>query len=335
VLYELKDIVKIYDPRIVLDVQKLNIQKGHIIALLGPNGAGKTTLLEILAFLMPPSSGEIWFERQKVDFQGGRTIQLRRKVVLVQQKPILFSTTVSKNVEFPLKIRRIPGNRREEIAREFLDLVGMRAFRNAQAHKLSGGETQRIAIAQALACFPEVILLDEPTASVDIENQITIERIIREINLEKGISIIFTTHDMIQASRLADKILFLYEGKAVKSIYENIYSGRIELDNKGRKQCVLQNGLKFRIGTDRTGAVRISIDPDKIKISKRRSRELQDNSVRGRLIQITAEKEKIRTLVDIGIPLSILIPNNTFRGLDFKMGEDIWITCPPESIDVF
>ena len=99
--------------------------------------------------------------------------------MLVQQHCILFTATVWKNVEFPLTIRRIDKARRERIVEELLDLVGMAAFRHSKAHRLSGGETQRVAIAQALACFPEVILLDEPTANVDVENQITIERIVR------------------------------------------------------------------------------------------------------------------------------------------------------------
>jgi tungstate transport system ATP-binding protein len=99
----------------------------------------------------------------------------------------------------------------------------MRDFGHARAHKLSSGETQRVSIARALACFPEVILLDEPTANVDVENQIAIERIIREINRTKSISVVFTTHNMIQASRLADETVFLYEGKVARSIYENIF----------------------------------------------------------------------------------------------------------------
>ena len=165
----------------IRDIPTFEMEKGKIIGLLGPNGAGKTTLMEILAFIMPPTSGEIFYKNKKVEFNGSGLIDLRKKVVLVQQNPILFTTTVFNNVEFPLKIRKVEKQKRGRIVDELLGLVGMENFREAKAHNLSGGETQRIAIAQALACSPEVILLDEPTASVDVENRINIERIISPI----------------------------------------------------------------------------------------------------------------------------------------------------------
>ena len=126
--YELKNLKKAYDGRTVLDLKTLTLEKGKIIGVLGPNGAGKTTLLEILAFLSAPTSGEFWFEKEKVDFTGGKLIDLRRKVVFVQQQPILFTTTVSNNVEFPLRIRRKAKAERERIVWELLDLVEMGAF---------------------------------------------------------------------------------------------------------------------------------------------------------------------------------------------------------------
>ena len=333
--YEIKNLKKIYDQRTVLDLKTFTLKKGQVLTVLGPNGAGKTTLLKILAFLLTPTSGEFWVENERVDFSRGRLIDLRRKVVLVQQQPILFTTTVSKNVEFPLRIRRRPKAERDRIVEEILDLVGMSAFRHAGAHKLSCGETQRIAIARALACFPEVILLDEPTANVDVENQITIERIIKEINREKGISVIFTTHDMIQASRLADETVFLYEGKMAHSIYENIFPARIETDARGCKYCVLQNGLRLGVKTEKSASNRISIDPGAVRISQGRSESSSDNSFKGRLIQLTDEKSRVRALVDMGIPMSVLIPKDVLRGMHLDMGEEVWLNCPPECIEVF
>ncbi|MBC8461137.1 MAG: ATP-binding cassette domain-containing protein [Deltaproteobacteria bacterium] len=334
-LYELKNLKKTYDQRHVLDLDGLRLEKDKVLGLLGPNGAGKTTLLEILAFLARPSSGEIWFEREKVDFSSGKLVDLRRKVVMVEQQPILFTTTVSKNVEFPLKIRNTSKKKRERIVGELLALVGMEMFRHAIAHKLSGGETQRVAIARALACSPAVILMDEPTASVDVENQITIERIIREINREKRISVIFTTHNMIQASRLADEIVFLYEGRIARSIYENIFSGRIEVSEKGGEYCVLQNGLKLRVPSQKAGPIRISIDPNTLRVSKGIDDPSQDNTFNGTLTQLSIEKDKVRALVDVGIPLSVLIPKEKFKDLQLSVGEEVRITCPQESIDIF
>ena len=334
-LYELKNLIKTYDQRTVLNLERLSLEKNKILGLLGPNGAGKTTLLEILAFLIRPSAGDIWFKKEMVNFTNGKLMDLRRKVVLIQQQPLLFTTTVVKNVEYPLKIRKTPKAKREKIVKELLDLVGMGMFTHASAHKLSGGETHRVAIAQALACFPEVILMDEPTASVDVENQINIERIIKEVNREKGISVIFTTHDMIQASRLADETLFLYEGKVAQSIYENIFSGHIEVDPKGYKYCVLNSGLKLRVSSQKSGSIRISIDPKAVKLNQKGSSPSMYNSFKGTLIQLADEQTRVRALVDMGIPMSVLIPKEVFKSLHLDLGEEVRLYCPEESIDVF
>ena len=335
VLYELKNLIKTYDQRTVLNLERLSLEKNKVLGLLGPNGAGKTTLLEIMAFLIRPSAGNLWFKKEMVNFTNGNLMDLRRKVVLIQQQPLLFTTTVFKNVEYPLKIRKTLKAKRERIVKGLLDLVGMGMFRHASAHKLSGGETHRVAIAQALACFPEVILMDEPTASVDVENQINIERIIKEINRKKGISVIFTTHDMIQASRLADETVFLFEGKVAQSIHENIFSGHIEVDPKGYKYCVLNSGLKLLVTSQKSGSIRISIDPKAVKLSHKGSGPSMYNSFKGTLIQLTDEQTRVRALVDMGIPMSVLIPKEVFKSLHLDLGEKVRLYCPKESIDVF
>ena len=304
-LYELRNLKKTYDGRTVLDIDQLFLPAGKVLGILGPNGAGKTTLLEILAFLQPATSGEIRFNGSGVDFSTNSLINLRRKVVIVGQHPILFTATVSKNLEFPLGIRKLPKPSRQKIIDELLELVGMRPFREARGHKLSGGETQRVAIARALACSPKVILFDEPTANVDVENQIAIERIISEINKEKGISVIFTTHDMVQASRLAEDTLFLYDGKITHSTYENIFSGQIEATEGGSTYCRVQNRLRLKVRTHQSGRVRIFIDPTLVRITSNQSEVVRENTFCGRLIQLTDEQNRIRALVDVGIPLSV------------------------------
>jgi tungstate transport system ATP-binding protein len=239
-------------------------------------------------------------------------------------------------VIFPLKIRNTPKAQRERIVDELLALVGMTAFKNARANKLSAGETQRVAIAQGLACSPEVILLDEPTANVDVENQIAIKGIMRRINEEKGISVIFTTHDMIQASRLADETVALFEGKVARSMYENIFSGRIETDMEGHRYCLLPNNLRLRVHAAKTGPVRISIDPSRIKINKLPpgNAPIKENTFQGKIVQLTDQDSRIRALIDAGIPLSVLIPEDMFKRLGVSIGENVWLTCSPESLTI-
>lgn len=165
-IYKVTDLIKIYGSRTVLDIAYLEIEKEQIYALLGANGAGKTTLLNILGLLEAPTAGQIYYRARPVTFSESALQALRKEIVLVSQHPILFTTTVFKNLEFGLKIRKIDKKERVRIIDESLDLVGMREFSNAPAQHLSGGETQRVAIARALALSPRVFLCDEPTSSV-------------------------------------------------------------------------------------------------------------------------------------------------------------------------
>lgn len=333
-LYEIINLTKNYDGRHVLDLS-LSLEKGRVTGLLGPNGAGKTTLLEVLAFLSQPTSGKIYYKGSGVDFEKTDLIRLRKEAVLVQQKPILFTATVFNNVEFPLKIRDVKKVEREKMVHQLLAIVGMERFSRAMAHRLSGGETQRVAIAQALACSPEVILMDEPTASVDVENQIIIECIIRDINRLKGISVIFTTHDRIQASRIADDIVFIYEGKITESVHENIFSGNIEKDSKGMKFCVIQENLKIPVLTEKTGQVRISVNPVAVSVKDEFDDLENDYKIKGRLIQLTDEKGSVRALVDIGVPLSFILSDNIVREAHLRIGGNIWLIFDPEKVEVF
>ncbi len=193
----------------MLDLPELSFEKGKIYGLMGPNGSGKTTLLHILGFLDAPTSGDVFYQDQPVSFTEKSLHALRREVVLVDQHPILFTTSVYKNVEFGLKIRKVPKSERQKIIEECLDRVGMREFIHADAPHLSGGETQRVAIARALACSPKVMLFDEPTASVDVTHQAVIENIILDLRHDRGVDCIFSTHDRFQASKLADEIISL------------------------------------------------------------------------------------------------------------------------------
>jgi len=226
-VYKLSKLTKVYATRTVLDIPLLEITKGRIYALLGHNGAGKTTLLNILGFLEPPTTGNIYYCRQPIQFTEFCLQPLRKSVVMVEQHPILFTTTVYKNLEFGLKVRQIPKKERDRIIKESLELVGMQHLAQAPAHRLSGGETQRVAIARALAVNPEVLLCDEPTSSVDVENQVAIINILRQVNDQKKITIIFTTHDRYQVDSLAHHTLFLNHGKLVDDAGEKLFMKKV------------------------------------------------------------------------------------------------------------
>jgi len=178
--------------------------------LMGPNGCGKSTFLRICALLEKQDGGDISFFNGELPLR--QDLSLRRRITLVLARTGVFNTTVFKNVTYGLTIR---GLQHDEIARKAdkaLAFVGLEQKKNQRALTLSSGETQRLGIARALAIEPEILFLDEPTASVDQENTEMIESIIRTMKKGGRTSVIMTTHDREQAERLADILLFMKEG---------------------------------------------------------------------------------------------------------------------------
>lgn len=337
-LFSLVDITRIYGRRTVLDISQLEIEQNRIHALLGPNGAGKTTLLNILGFLEAPTTGEIFFRSKPVRFIEAELQQLRRSAVLVDQHPILFSTTVYKNLEFGLKIRGIAPGTRRRIIEETLDLVGMRSFIGYPAHQLSGGETQRVALARALALCPEVLLCDEPTSSVDVENQNLIMTLLRRINETKKISVLFTTHDRSQAARLAHHTIVLNQGRLVPTLYENIFRGVLQTDPSGQPLCVIQDRMHLSVlkdqVIDRCEVVSVFIDPEKIAVQNPPEDPAAANELQGRVVQIIEENEKVRIVVDAGAWVALLISKKRYQQIGLMVGATTVLSIPPEAIHI-
>ena len=213
-MYRLQSIRKCYGSNVALDIEELTIAEGRLYTLTGANGAGKSTLLSILAFLAPPTSGEIFYAGKRVDRDHGTVEEYRRKVTLLHQSPYLFGGSVDDNVAFGLKVRGIRGEELRRRIDEALDVVGLRGFRDRKARELSGGEGQRVAMARALALKPEVLLLDEPLANIDRETTGLLEAVIASLPAQ-GTTVVMTTHDPDHPGRLNGESIFLEGGRHV------------------------------------------------------------------------------------------------------------------------
>lgn len=201
---------KRYGSRRVLEDVTLDLWPKEILALMGPNGAGKTTLIRLIGLLERPSSGRIIFNN--VLGKKDSDLELRRRIGIVFQKTLLFDMSVADNIAYPLRIRRIPKSETKSRVRKILDQVGIEEFADKNARSLSGGEAQRVCLAQALITDPELLLLDEPTSNLDPMNAAMVERIIREAKTSCKMSVFASTHNMFQAKRLADRVAFLING---------------------------------------------------------------------------------------------------------------------------
>ena len=215
ILYRLHSIRKRYGSTVVLDIEELRIEEGRLYTLIGANGAGKSTLLNILAFLSPPTAGEIFYDGKRVDWDNGSVEAQRRKVTLLHQSPYLFGGTVHANVAYGLRTRGIRGEDQQRIVEEALDTVGLRGFGGRKARELSGGEAQKVAMARALAVKPEVLLLDEPLANIDQETTGLLEAVIASLPAQ-GTTVVMTTHNPEHPDRLNGESIYLDGGRVVK-----------------------------------------------------------------------------------------------------------------------
>jgi tungstate transport system ATP-binding protein len=208
---QLIDVKKNYRALKALDSISLEMHGGKIVVLLGVNGAGKTTLMRIMSGLENPDQGTILFNNEPLDAKA-----LRQISTLVFQKTAMFSMNVYNNLAYGLKIRKVP---KEEIAKkvpEVLQAVRLSGFEKRRAKKLSGGEQQRIALARAFLLDSRVLLLDEPTANLDPNSAIVIEKAIMSRKSDDKI-IVMATHNLSQAKRMADEIIHIYNGKVVEA----------------------------------------------------------------------------------------------------------------------
>ena len=196
---------------IVSDVS-VQVYSGELLAIAGPSGAGKSSFLRLLNRLDEPTSGSVFFEG--TDYQEIAPRDLRRQVGMVMQRPFLFSGTVADNVRFGPRQRgeTLPD---DEVAKLLLQ-VGLPDFASRNIANLSGGEAQRVSLARALANSPKVLLLDEPTSALDEQSKSGIEALIRKIMRETRLTCVMVTHDVAQAARLAERVMFLERGRVVR-----------------------------------------------------------------------------------------------------------------------
>ena len=329
-IFDLRDVRVAYDGRIVLDLSRLQIEKGLTYSLQGPTGAGKSTLLGILAFLSPPHAGEISFEGEPVVWRETFLRPLRRKVALVEQHPVMFSCSVRENVGYGLAIRGVDKVRRKQLVDEALDLVGLTHLAESYAPRLSGGETQRVAIARALANRPKVLLLDEPTASVDTHNRVIIEQIVAELRDRGETTIVLCTHNRSQAWSLCPRVIYLEDGKLANRFARNSYAGMYSVEG-GRGWCQISEGFSVLAPKCEPGRVRVVIDSEAVSLTK----AVDPGPNRGPLSKIRLEGEMVSLSVDLGRPLRVQMRLADFRASGLGVGDLVHAEIPSAAVECF
>jgi tungstate transport system ATP-binding protein len=314
-MLKIENIKKTYGSIHVLDIQSWEVADGESVALLGANATGKTTLLEIIAGLIPATSGKVLYDAALVT----RPIS---EIGIVLQNPVMFAASVSGNVAFGINRNGLSRDEKSAKIRDALSMVGLEGFERRDARKLSEGQKQRVAIARALALDPKLLLLDEPSASVDRESAAHIAGILADLNEKNGMALIVATHDLDFARRTAKRTDILRNGNPMPYISGNIFTGAARIENE-ETTITIGDGTTIVAGGKYSGSVDVAIPPENIVVSNDTLHSSMRNSIRGRVTSLKAEENRVEVIIDIGVPLVALLTKSALNELGITVGDTV------------
>jgi tungstate transport system ATP-binding protein len=357
-MIELQGVTRRYGERDAVQDVTLTIPRGSLFAFIGPSGSGKTTLIRLITLLDMPTAGRILVHGMDTRGSKGEQLALRRRMAMVFQKPVALSMTVRENVAAGLRYRRVPDTEIGPRVERVLALVGLSDFADRDATTLSGGEMQRVALARALVTEPEVLLLDEPTASLDPENTAIIEDLILRINREQGTTVILSTHDLAQGQRLARTIALLMKGRlhqagnprevfyrpstmdAARFVgVENLIPGTI--DSRDGDLAVISAGTsRFAAvtGAEPGDAVTVCLRAEDLTLSPPGEPACGASSARntlaGTITRIALHGSFARVSINAGFMVTALITRRSAEELEFREGQPVCVTFKASAVHV-
>lgn len=211
--------LKVVLGREILSIEKLDIKQGKRYAIVGASGSGKSTFLRVTNLLQKPTNGSMTILGEIMTEKGTsrrKVLEIQRQMVYVSQKPVMFDLSVAENVAMGLKFRGVDNATIAKEVDRCLAAVGLTGYQERSATTLSGGEAQRIALARALILRPQILLLDEPTSNLDPFNIQIIEEAVIQIHQQMKVTLLMVTHNLQQAGRVGDEIIFIHQGKMVE-----------------------------------------------------------------------------------------------------------------------
>lgn len=286
VIVKLEDFTKKYGEKEIIKNINLEVYEGEFITLLGSSGCGKTTILRSISGMDRPTSGKVYLDGEDVTDVD----PTKRQVNTIFQNYALFPLmTVEKNIEFGLKMKKVPKQERKKRVKEMIELVHLEGYEKRKPKELSGGEQQRVSIVRGLINNPKVLLLDEPLSALDLKLRKKMQIELKQLQKKLGITFIYVTHDQDEALSMSDRIAVIKDGKIEqigtpvevyekpKSIYvadflgeANIFKGIIKDDTCICEEASIKIMPKFKNDTK----VDLIVRPENVKLSKEKNSDL-------------------------------------------------------------
>jgi spermidine/putrescine ABC transporter ATP-binding subunit len=354
---ELRNVVKRFPGVTAVENVSLKVEEGKIFSLLGPSGCGKTTALRMVAGFETPDEGDILIDNNVVNDIPA----YKRNCSMVFQTLALFPhMTVAENIAYGLERRKIAKDEIKTKVKEILGLIQLDGLEERRPNQLSGGQRQRVALARSLVIHPKILLLDEPLAALDRKLRKGMQRELKQIQREVGITFLYVTHDQKEALSLSDTIAVMDQGKLVQvgtptEIYEtprtmfvadfmggsNIFPGRAIASGDGKVQVITDDGLKLMALENKdirceeiTG---ISVHAELVEVLPEGEGMGRDNGFKGRVIEMIYQGEFIETKVFLdqsGGFITSHLNRGHGRKIHLSIDEEVFIRWDLESSNI-
>ncbi len=334
-IYRIDRLVHRYRDQPVLTIDHLAVEPASIVGLVGPNGSGKSTLLKLMAFILRPTKGEILFNGLPAQpFDDS----VRFQVTLLTQEPYLMKRTVFNNIAYGLKVRGDLGDWTAPV-HDALTMVGLdpEMFSRRQWDQLSVGEAQRVALAARLVLRPKVLLLDEPTASVDAASSELIRTASLRARSEWGTTLIIASHDRDWLYDVCDDVLHLFKGRPAGFGRCNMIFGPWLRDDNGRYYKPLDSDHRLSVSVPTSADATAFLDPADIRILDEKTAALSENgaTVKGTVTRLALQRQSGELFADVRVgPVSLVVrvAESRLAAMTLHRGWPVRLAYRPEAI---
>jgi putative spermidine/putrescine transport system ATP-binding protein len=337
---EIRDAVKHYGDVAALDGVSVSVRPGEFLTLLGPSGSGKTTTLNAIAGFVDLTSGDILLDGKPI----APIPTHRRNIGVIFQNYALFPhLRAAANVAYPLKQRKIPRAERDRRAEEALELVGLHGVGRRYPRELSGGQQQRVAFARAIVFNPRVLLMDEPLGALDRKLRESLQREIKSIHRDLGITFVYVTHDQEEALALSDRIAVFRDGRIEQigspaELYEQprsrfvaefmgestVLPGTVENGSGTFRAAALEHPVRLA-GDTPAGECSLVLRPQKVTLAARGATGRHDNEVPGVVADVSYLGASRRVTVDCG-GTQFFVREDTHRTSPAEVGDEVLVS---------